>query len=318
MLVLSAGSASELFTNACRAVLATGTVVSPRGMDTLEVLGASLTLTNPRRRLVDVPPARVLNPAFAVAEAVWILSGSDGPWICTYNERLASYTDNGRLIGAYGPRLRRWDGVVDQLDQVRRVLLRDPQSRQAVIQLFDPAVDFQGYKDVPCTLGYRFFLRNGLLHMHTTMRSQDLWRGFCYDIFAATMLQELLACWLSAGLGNYRHFADSLHLYATDVPAAQRLPAAAMPGAHMRSLAAPWEGFDSLLAAVLGDEQLASGGWTEIAGVMASYRTWKAGQREPARAAAAELDGPLAAALCRWYQRLSGDRQQEPATTAGR
>jgi len=317
VLVLTAGSASELFIKACQAVLAAGAVVAPRGMDTLEVLGASLTLTDPRRRLVDVPPARILNPAFAVAEAVWILSGSDDLWICTYNDRLADYTDNGRLMGAYGPRLRRWDGVVDQLDKVRRVLLKDPQSRQAVIQLFSPAVDFQGHKDVPCTLGYRFFLRDGLLHMHTTMRSQDLWRGFCYDIFAATMLQELLAGWLGVGLGSYRHFADSLHLYTSDVPAAHRLPAAAMPCASMTALAVPWEEFDSLLAAVLRGEKVQGAAWAEIAGVMASYRAWKAGKRERARAAAAELDGPLAAALCRWYLRLSGDRQHESAMTAG-
>jgi len=317
VLVLTAGSASELFTRACQAVLATGAVVAPRGVETREVLGASLTLTHPRRRLVDLPPARVLNPAFAAAEAVWILSGSDGTWICTYNERLADYADEGRLMGAYGPRLRRWDGVLDQLDQVRRVLLKDPQSRQAVIQLFNPAVDFRGYKDVPCTLGYRFFLREGLLHMHTTMRSQDLWRGFCYDIFAATMLQELLAGWLGAGLGTYRHSADSLHLYASDVPAARRLPAAAMPGVPMTALAAPWEEFDSLLTAVLRGDQLPVAAWAEIAGVMASYRTWKAGKRDRARTAAAELDGPLAAALSRWYQRLDGDRQDERAMTAG-
>jgi thymidylate synthase len=36
---------------------------------------------------VDVPPARVINPAFAAAEAAWILSGSDDPWIYLYNER---------------------------------------------------------------------------------------------------------------------------------------------------------------------------------------------------------------------------------------
>jgi thymidylate synthase len=317
VLAVSAGSANELFTSACQSVLTAGTTVSPRGIATLEVLSASLTLTDPRRRLVDVPPARVLNPAFAAAEAVWILSGSDDPWICTYNERLADYTDNGRFMGAYGPRLRHWHGVVDQLDHVRQVLIKDPQSRQAVIQLFDPAVDFQGHKDVPCTLGYRFFLRDELLHMHTTMRSQDLWRGFCYDIFAATMLQELLAGWLNAGLGSYRHFADSLHLYASDVPAARRLPAAAMLGGRMTSLAAPWEEFDDLLAAVLGDDQVPGASWTEIAGVMASYRTWKAGHRERAQAAATRLDGPLAAALYRWYQRLSGDRQHKSAMTAG-
>jgi thymidylate synthase len=36
--------------------------------------------------------------------------------------------------------------------------------------------------------------------MHTTMRSQDLWMGFCYDIFAATVLHEVLAGWPGAQL----------------------------------------------------------------------------------------------------------------------
>jgi hypothetical protein len=32
--------------------------------------------------------------------------------------------------------------------------------------------------------------------MHTTIRSQHLWLGLPYDIFATTLLQELLAGWL--------------------------------------------------------------------------------------------------------------------------
>jgi thymidylate synthase len=154
--MLTAGSASELFVQACRAVLAMGQPVAPHGMSTIEVLGASLTLTDPRRRLVDVPPVRMINPAFAAAEAAWILSGSDSPWIFRFNERLAEYADDGRLMGAYGPRLRRWHGRIDQLAQARNLLAADPATRRAVIQLFDPEADAQGHKDVPCTLGYRF------------------------------------------------------------------------------------------------------------------------------------------------------------------
>ena len=240
-LMLTADSASELFTQACHAVLAAGHPAAPRGLPTIEVLGASLTLTNPRRRLVDVPPARVINPAFAAAEAAWILSGSDDPWIYLYNEHLADYADDGRLMGAYGPRLRRWHGTVDQLARVRRQLTEDPGTRRAVIQLFDPEADSGDHKDVPCTLGYRFFLRDGLLHMHTTMRSQDLWLGFCYDIFTATIVQELLASWIGAGLGSYWLCVDSLHLYDRDLPKAQQLPQATVPGPLMAPLAVPWE-----------------------------------------------------------------------------
>lgn len=304
MVVLSAASASELFVAACRAVLANGRPVAPRGKATVEVLGASLCLTDPRRRLVDVAPVRVLNPAFAAAEAVWILSGSDDPWIYEYNRRLTRYADHGRLMGAYGPRLRRWHGITDQLSQVRELLSEDPGSRRAVVQLFDPGRDFAGYKDVPCTLGYRFFLRDGSLHMRTTMRSQDLWLGFGYDIFTATLIQELLAGWLGAGLGGYCHQVDSLHLYAQDLPAARRLPPVAAPGLAAAPLSGPWEGFDGLLGTVIAGGPVGCEGWAEIAGVLASYRSWKAGNRLAARLMAARFPGPLAGALRRWYDRL--------------
>jgi thymidylate synthase len=254
-----------------------------------------------------VPPVRVINPAFAAAEAVWILSGSDDPWIFEYNQRLAGYADQGRLMGAYGPRLRRWHGATDQLGRVRELLAADPDTRRAVVQLFDPGTDFRGYKDVPCTLGYRFFLRGGLLHMHTTMRSQDLWLGFCYDIFTATIIQELLAGWLGAGLGDYCHHVDSLHLYAQDLPAARRLPRVVAPSPVAAPLTVPWDVLDDLLCQVITGGTAGGAGWAEIGGVLASYRSWKAGDRRWARQTAARFPGPLAGALCRWYDRLERD-----------
>ena len=46
-LVLTADSASELFTQACHAVLAAGHPAAPRGLPTIEVLGASLSADEP-------------------------------------------------------------------------------------------------------------------------------------------------------------------------------------------------------------------------------------------------------------------------------
>lgn len=102
MISLTGGSVNELYVAACQVVRCDGVAVSPRGMATTEVLGAQLCLTDPRRRLVNLPPARVINPAFAVAETLWILAGSDDPWIFQYNRALTRYTDDGRLQGAYG------------------------------------------------------------------------------------------------------------------------------------------------------------------------------------------------------------------------
>lgn len=307
MIMLTGESANELYVAACRAVCRDGVRVSPRGMATTEVMGAHLCLIDPRRRLVDLPPVRVINPAFAVAEALWILSGSDDPWIFQYNRALIRYTDDGRLQGAYGPRMRHWRGTVDQLDRVRRLLVRDPDSRQAVIQLFDPERDTCGHRDVPCTLGYRFFLRGGLLHMHTTMRSQDLWLGFPYDIFAATLLQELLAGWLGVELGEYHHHVDSLHLYAKHEQGAASLPAEPEPSSSMPRLGVEWDCLSELLSGVIaGCPPLNAGEvWTTFAAMMASYRVWGGGDREQARACVAATHSELARALERWYDHLT-------------
>lgn len=307
MITLTSGSANELYVAACHAVHSNGVTVSPRGVATTEVLGAHLCLTDPRRRLIDLPPVRVINPAFAVAEALWILSGSDDSWIFQYNRALTRYTDDGRLQGAYGPRMRRWRGRIDQLDQVRRLLVRDPDSRQAVIQLFDPERDTCGHRDVPCTLGYRFFLRAGRLHMHTTMRSQDLWLGFPYDVFAATLLQELLAGWLGVDLGEYHHYIDSLHLYAQHVDAAASLPAAPEKSPPMPPIDVEWDRLSGLVSDVVaGCAPLNAGAvWTTFAAVMSSYRAWTGGDREQARASAAATTGELGRALERWYDHLS-------------
>jgi thymidylate synthase len=307
MKTIVAASASELFLAAAHAVLAHGEVASPRGLETRELLGAHLVLTDPRNRLIDVPPVRMLNPAFAVAEAVWILSGSDDPWIFDYNKNLARYADHGVLQGAYGPRMRSWHGRVDQLDQVRRLLLKDPHSRQGVIQLFDPERDRQGHRDVPCTLGYRFFLRGGRLHMRTTMRSQDVWLGLPYDLFAATLLQELLAGWLGAAIGEYHHTVDSLHLYSYDEQRALALPANLPTPVPMDAVDTPWDGFDDLLARVLLDDLPAGAQelWHAFASVMASYRDWRSGRFANAQSRAQHTPGPLGRALERWYLWLS-------------
>jgi thymidylate synthase len=277
-------------------------------MATTEVVGAHLCLAEPRRRFVSAPPVRVLNPAFAIAEALWILSGSDDPWIFTYNRALRQYSDGGRLQGAYGPRIRRWNNQVDQLDHVRRLLSRDPHSRQAVIQLYDPGRDTRGHRDVPCTLNYRFLIRHGRLDMHTTMRSNDVWLGLPYDLFTATIMQELMAGWLGVDVGTYHHHVDSLHLYAQHERAADEVAGAPVePSPAMAALSAPADGFTEFLTTVVAGT-LTPGTdlpWPAISAILASYRHWSAGDRHTARALAAGINDHLGEALRCWYSHLA-------------
>jgi thymidylate synthase len=308
--VIHGENISRIYPAIMREVLGRGRHVAPRGLPTVEVLGCQLRLERPRARILHAR-GRVINPAFAVAEAVWILSGSEDPWIFDYNDSLRAYADDDVLRGAYGPRLRRWADRVDQLDSVRRLLKAESDSRQAVVQLFDPSRDWAGARDVPCTIGHRFLVRAGALHMHTTMRSQDAWLGLPYDIFASSVLHELLAGWLEVEVGPYLHTIDSLHLYERDIAAARQV-ALAEPDvagdAEDVEVGLPWEALDDVLAATIaGGQSRLCGGWTAYASVLASYRSWKAGRREEATAALDTVSAPLRSALKRWYAYLGAE-----------
>ncbi|MCY1304327.1 Thymidylate synthase [compost metagenome] len=52
--------------------------------------------------------------------------------------------------------------------------------------------------------------------MFTSMRSNDVYLGLPHDVFAFTMMQEILARSLGCELGEYKHYVSSLHLYETN------------------------------------------------------------------------------------------------------
>lgn len=189
---------------------------------TREIVGALLELTNPRARLSRSETRAVLYTG--IGELLWYLSRDNRlDFIQYYLPRYASDSDDGETIhGGYGPRLFGHRGI----NQIQNVIdrLGDPKkrsSRRAVIQMFD-AEDFAGsHKEIPCTTTLQFLVRSKRLHMITAMRSNDAWFGLPHDIFCFTMLQEIVARTLGLGVGRYRHFAGSLHLYEEHVPQAQ-------------------------------------------------------------------------------------------------
>ncbi|MFC8291123.1 thymidylate synthase [Streptomyces sp. NPDC057242] len=311
MTSLTADSIAELFVGAV-ALAKSGESVSPRAMATREVLDVHLRLTRPRARLLYSPPSRILNPAFAVAETVWILSGSDEPWIFDYNTKLRQYADDGVLRGAYGPRMRKWAGTVDQLARVVEILKQDPDSRRALIQLYDPARDAAGHKDVPCTLGFRFYLRDGRLHMSTTMRGQDVWIGMPYDLFFYTVLHELVAGWIGAELGDFHHHVGSLHIYENHLAQAEELTSI-VASVDMPDLTTPWEGFNALLHQVKTGDVTGHAGWDTMSETLRSYQLWKGGRRKQATAVADKIDGPLGQATTAWYDELNRRSTTSPA-----
>ncbi len=196
-------------------VLDQGSDIVVRGKATRELVGRLTTLERPLERYLFLPKRH--NDVFAqFAETMWVLAGRDDiAWLSKYLPRAPDYSDDGQTWrGAYGPRLRRWTGDVDQLDEVRRLLSEDQASRRAVMVLFDPMRDFVDSKDVPCNNWLSWIARDGNLHLSVAIRSNDAMWGFSgANAFEWSILQELIAYWLGFETGSASYFATSLHLY---------------------------------------------------------------------------------------------------------
>lgn len=201
-----AGSADVLYQVAINACLNHGDPVAPRGQPTHELLGPTFVLKDARANIITIPQRR-LNYAFSVAEWLWMLLGRrDVATIGYFNKNIAQFSDDGETFaGAYGPKF------VAQVDYVVDVLRRDPDTRQALVTFWKPAPGPS--KDVPCTVSIQFFIRDGRLHAHGYMRSNDVWLGFPYDLFNFTQLQAYVAALVGVDVGAYRHTVGSFHLY---------------------------------------------------------------------------------------------------------
>ena len=193
-----------------------------RGGDTTEIMGAMFVVEEPRQRwILSRNPG--LNPAFALAEVVWIMNGRrDAGFLNYWNPRLPEFCGRGtEYHGAYGFRLMRAYGV-DQLDRAYRVLRRDPFTRQVVLQIWDAMADLPtedgipANADIPCNVSAFLKVREGKLVWTQVLRSNDIFLGVPHNFVQFTSLQEILAGWLGLEVGEYRHFADCLHLYDRD------------------------------------------------------------------------------------------------------
>jgi thymidylate synthase len=180
--------------------------------DNRELLGVSLRILKPRARI-----SRSENrgkPFSALGEWLWYLSGSDTlEFIKPYVSRYVDDAVDGILEGAYGPRLMRMRNGIDQFANIELLLKERPGSRRAVIQLFNAEDIATHHKEIPCTTTMQFHLRNGLLHMSVTMRSNDAYFGLPHDVFCFTLIQEMIARLLGTEMGEYMQYVGSMHVY---------------------------------------------------------------------------------------------------------
>lgn len=221
-------TASLAWIDTVEELLKSGERLESRDGDCIELTGFGFKLDN-----VQYPLATVRNPSttYAAAETLWYLSGTnDIRMLEHYAPQYRRFANPHSDIahGAYGYRLRNSPefmlgqantglAFMNQLDAVTRLLSKSPNTRQALVSMWSPSdlcYSIVGETpDIPCTVCLQFLLRNDELHVVAFMRSNDVWLGLPYDVFAFTTFQRIVADRLKVKTGTYTHTVGSIHLY---------------------------------------------------------------------------------------------------------
>ena len=182
--------------------------------DTKALFNVGFYITDPMDNKI-INKERNRKEEYAEAEWQWYLSGD--PNIDTLGDiygkvpeiwkRMAN--EKGQVNSNYG---YQWDRNA-QLDKIVGLLENNTDTRQACISIYD-GKEFDNYSyDTPCTYAVQFTIVHDRLDMCVTMRSNDLWYGFCNDQYCFAQLQKMVAKRLKLPVGVYYHFAHNMHLY---------------------------------------------------------------------------------------------------------
>ena len=191
--------------------------ISTQGQEfagTRALFNVGFTIGAPLDRGIKTP-FRKFNDDYASAEWLWYLSGD--PRISAlgtlYGKVPAIWEkmqdSEGKVRSNYG---WQWERE-HQLDKVVAMLKERPDTRQAVISIYDGKEISSYSNDTPCTYAINFTILDGKLNMSVLMRSNDLWFGFCIDQYCFSKLQEMISNRLSIPIGTYYHHATNLHIY---------------------------------------------------------------------------------------------------------
>ena len=213
--------------------------------------GVLLELKNPRARLSRTETRG--RPFSCLGELLWYLSRDNRlEFIEYYIDRYRKESEDGETVhGGYGRRLFSLESH-DQVATLIADLRKKPDSRRAVLQIFEAGDTARRHKEIPCTLAMQFALRRKKLDLMVTMRSQDAYIGLPHDIFCFTMLQEIIARSLDADIGLYKEFVGSLHIYDTDRKGAEQYLAEAVQKSVAMPpmpLGDPWASLNRVLEA---------------------------------------------------------------------
>ena len=196
-----------------------GKISKPRGQEILEIQNFQVDL-NPLWNLCKYK-ARKINTGYLIGEMLWYLEGDRNDTSIEYYAKFWAKVKN-KSEPLFNSNYGYYAFTEDQFNICVKTLLTDKDSRQAVIIIADSQAYVNNSNDIQCTYSVSFRIRDNKLNMSVNMRSNDIWKGFCIDVFQFSIWQQLMRISLLRNypdleLGVYTHKADSFHVYTNDL-----------------------------------------------------------------------------------------------------
>lgn len=194
-----------------------GDVSKPRDLQVKELLLNNIEI-DPTKPIANFE-SRSFNWKYFAGEMAWYLHrDTDVDYIGQYSGMWSTLTNPGtnEINSNYGALVFN----SEQIGWVIDSLLKDENSRQAIMFFNQPKFQFEGNKDFVCTMYSNFFIRNNKLNMKIQMRSNDIFYGLTFDApFFSFLMQSVYLIlkkhdkYKDLELGTYYHFADNIHFY---------------------------------------------------------------------------------------------------------
>mgnify|MGYP001089553141 CR=1 FL=1 len=198
--------------------------------DTKRITGALIEIDSPMD-WSNMPEWRNWRRSYVDLEWAWYQEATQDPAMVMDVAKIwrKMRDENGLVNSNYGFQVKRneqWNkcarGIVD-------AIMTGKGTRKNVVSIYD-GKERDGYDfDTPCTISFSFVIsEHGLIDIHTHMRSNDIWFGFCNDIPAFALFQQKMVDSVNEILldelpddffkvctapGRLVHFVDDLHVY---------------------------------------------------------------------------------------------------------
>ena len=227
--------------------------VSPRGMEIKEKMHYQFKVLNPSSESIitkDLKRNKTIE-SYTKKELEWYNSGSllvdDAAKISSFWKDIAN--PDGTINSNYGflikqdtsegdPGYEFWTaeflpaqvnyGMRTPWQWSKESLIKDKDSRQAIIRFNKPHHCYHGNKDFVCTMYGNFHIRDNKLMLVIRMRSTDLHFGLVFDMpyfihLQEEMLQELKTTYPQLTIGSFVFSSDSLHIYKRSFKVVERM-----------------------------------------------------------------------------------------------